>query len=107
MATRQSQTPPREPHRSARSSSARDSSGSDDAFFGHLVANMRKGVLPTRRKGEIVFLNAEARRIFGVSGDEDVVGRSYTQVLRHHPDIVRVVAGAFELSALPNRAELR
>jgi nitrogen-specific signal transduction histidine kinase len=68
---------------------------------------MRNGVLAIRRNGEIVLLNAEARRIFGVSGDEDVAGHSYTQVLRHHPDIVRVVAGAFELSALPNRAELR
>jgi PAS domain S-box-containing protein len=68
---------------------------------------MRNGVLAIRRNGEIVLLNAEACRIFGLPADESVVGRPYTQVLRHHPDILRVVAGAFELSALPNRAELR
>ncbi len=68
---------------------------------------MRNGVLAIRRTGEIVLLNAEARRIFGLSGEEDFVGRAYTQVLRQHPDILRVVAGAFEVSSLPNRAELR
>lgn len=68
---------------------------------------MRNGVLAIHRSGEIVLLNAEARRIFGLSADDDFVGHAYTQVLRDHPDIVRVVAGAFELSALPNRAELR
>ncbi len=68
---------------------------------------MRNGVLAIRRSGEIVLLNAEARRIFGLSADEDFIGHPYTQVLRQHPDILRVVAGAFELSALPNRAELR
>lgn len=68
---------------------------------------MRNGVLAIRRDGAIVSLNSEARRIFGLPLDEALEGRPYTQVLRHHPDILRAVAGAFELTALPNRAELR
>lgn len=68
---------------------------------------MRNGVLAITRTGEIVLLNAEARRIFGLSADDRYVGLPYTQVLRSHPDIVRVVAGAFDLTVLPNRAELR
>jgi signal transduction histidine kinase len=68
---------------------------------------MRNGVLAIRRSGEIVLLNGEARRIFGLLPEDDFAGQTYTQVLRHHPDVLRVVAGAFELSALPNRAELR
>ena len=36
-----------------------------------------------------------------------VVGLPYADVLHEHPDIVRVLGGAFELKSLPNRAELR
>jgi two-component system, NtrC family, sensor histidine kinase AtoS len=68
---------------------------------------MRNGVLAIRKGGEIVLLNAEARRIFGLDPDIDVVGQRYTRILRNHPDILRVLAGAFEMTALPNRAELR
>ena len=34
-------------------------------------------------------------------------GQPYADVLRSHPDIVRVLGGAFEMAPLPNRAELR
>jgi signal transduction histidine kinase len=53
-----------------------------------------------------VLLNDEARRIFHLKPGA-VEGREYADVLHEHPDIVRVLGGAFELKALPNRAELR
>jgi signal transduction histidine kinase len=77
------------------------------AFFRHLVANMRNGVLAIDRQGGMVLLNDEARRIFQLPPDASLVGRAYSSVLRAHPDIVRVLDGSYELAALPNRAELR
>jgi signal transduction histidine kinase len=76
-------------------------------FFRQMVANMRNGVLAITRDGQLVILNDEACRIFGLPAGPSYVGRPYSDVLRHHPDIVRVLAGAFELAALPNRADLR
>jgi two-component system nitrogen regulation sensor histidine kinase GlnL len=35
------------------------------------------------------------------------IGSPFTSVLRDRPDVCRIVAGAFDLSHLPNRAELR
>jgi two-component system nitrogen regulation sensor histidine kinase GlnL len=35
------------------------------------------------------------------------IGAHYSQVLKDQPDVVRIISGAFELSHLPNRAELR
>jgi signal transduction histidine kinase len=78
-----------------------------DVFFRQMVANMRNGVLAITRDGQLVILNDEACRIFGLPAGPSHVGRPYSDVLRHHPDIVRVLAGAFELAALPNRADLR
>jgi signal transduction histidine kinase len=52
-------------------------------------------------------MNAEACRIFQLKRNAVTVGRPFGDVLRAHPDVVRVLAGAFELSHLPNRAELR
>ena len=79
-----------------------------DRFFRQLVASMRNGVLAITRDGTVAEINAEACRIFqlkrtagGSSG-----GRSPTCCAKH-PDIVRVLHSAFELSHLPNRAELR
>ncbi len=37
-----------------------------DAFFRHLVANMRNGVLAIDRDGSLVILNDEARRLFAL-----------------------------------------
>ena len=71
-----------------------------------MVTHMRNGVLAVTRAGAIVLLNDEARRIFGLPAG-DCTGRPYTEILRQHPDIVRVLSGAFDLAALPNRAELR
>lgn len=72
-----------------------------------MVANMRNGVLAIDRDGRLVLLNDEACRIFNLPQDSDYLGQPYADVFRDHPDIVRVLGGAFELAALPNRAELR
>ena len=72
-----------------------------------MVANMRNGVLAVDRAGDLVLINDEGCRIFRLPPDLDYLGQPYTDVFRHHPEIVRVMAGAFELAALPNRAEVR
>ena len=79
----------------------------DDAFFRELVWSMRNGVLAVTREGAVAVMNDEACRIFALEPDPDDIGRHYTDVLRSHPDVVRVLSGAFELNHLPNRAELR
>jgi signal transduction histidine kinase len=72
-----------------------------------MVANMRNGVLAIDRTGHLVLINDEACRAFGLPADHDYLGQRYGDVLRQHPDIVRVLGGAFEVAALPNRAEIR
>jgi signal transduction histidine kinase len=79
----------------------------DDVFFRHMVGNMRNGVLAIDREGAVVILNDEARRLFHLPADLPAMGEPYADVLREHPDIVRVLGGAFEMKSLPNRAELR
>ena len=79
----------------------------DDAFFRHLVAHMRNGVLAINRAGELVLINDEACRIFGLPAGEGYLGRPFSEVFHAHPGVVRVLAGAYELAFLPNRAELR
>jgi PAS domain S-box-containing protein len=78
-----------------------------DVFFRHMVGNMRNGVLAIDRDGGVVLINDEARRLFCLRSTEPVVGLKYADVLHAHPDIMRVLGGAFELKSLPNRAELR
>ena len=78
-----------------------------DRFFRDMVASMRNGVLAVTRDGAVAVMNDEAYRIFGLTPDADDNGRAFADVLRSHPDMVRVIASAFELSHLPNRVELR
>ena len=78
-----------------------------DVFFRHMVGNMRNGVLAISRDGGVVLVNDEACRLFALPPGPGLVGISYGDVLHNHPDIVRVLGGAFEMAALPNRAELR
>ena len=68
---------------------------------------MRNGVLAVARDGTVVEMNAEAVRIFQLKRTAKTAGRPFTEVLAKHPDIVRVLHSAFELTHLPNRAELR
>jgi PAS domain S-box-containing protein len=79
----------------------------DDRFFRHLVASMRNGVIVIRRDGTLALINDEGCRIFGISPSPRDIGRPFSEVFRERPQLVRVLSGAFELSTLPNRAELR
>jgi signal transduction histidine kinase len=79
----------------------------EDAFFRHIVAGMRNGVLAIARTGEVAQLNEEGYRIFGVEASHDDLGKPVAEVLRAHPDVVRQLLSAFELHMLPNRAEMR
>ena len=82
-------------------------SGLTDVFFRHMVGNMRNGVLAIARDGGVVLVTDEACRLFALPPGQTLVGQPFGDVLRNHPDIVRVLGGAFEMAALPNRAELR
>jgi PAS domain S-box-containing protein len=79
----------------------------EDRFFRHIVSSMRNGVIAFRRDGTLALMNAEAYRIFGLTAAPGDVGRPFADVLRPRPEVIRVFASAFELSHLPNRAELR
>jgi signal transduction histidine kinase len=76
-------------------------------FYRDLVWNLRNGVLAVTRDGRIAVMNEVAYRILGLPPRTTDIGRPFTQVLKDQPDVSRIVAGAFELSHLPNRAELR
>jgi signal transduction histidine kinase len=86
---------------------ATKSSRLTDVFFRHMVGNMRNGVLAIARDGAVVLANDEACRLFALPPGSTLVGKPFADVLHSHPDIVRVLGGAFEMAALPNRAELR
>jgi len=79
----------------------------DDTFFRHIVSGMRNGVLAIARDGRLAIINDEAYRIFGVDARADDLGQPLTHVLHAHPDVVRVLTGAFELHHLPTRVEMR
>lgn len=78
-----------------------------ESFYRDLVWNLRNGVLAVSRDGRIAVMNEVAYRIFGIEPKRSDIGRPYTEVLKSVPDVCRIVASAFELSHLPNRAEHR
>ena len=96
-------TPRRRP---VRPPAARDAAR-DAAFFRHIVGGMRNGVLAITRGGALALMNEEAYRIFDVTPNPTDLGSAVAQVLRAHPEIVRVLSGIFDLHLLPNRVELR
>lgn len=79
----------------------------EDAFFRHIVAGMRNGVLAITRDGRIALMNDEAYRVFGLDRNSDDHGRPFAEVLRPHAEITRVLASVFDVEMLPNRVELR
>jgi two-component system nitrogen regulation sensor histidine kinase GlnL len=81
--------------------------GVPETFYRDLVWNLRNGVLAVTRDGRIAVMNEVAYRILGLTPRTTDIGLPFIQVLRDQPDVARIVAGAFELSHLPNRAELR
>jgi len=78
-----------------------------DGFYRDLVWTLRNGVLAVTRDGRIAVMNDVAYRILGLTPQPADIGLPFPQVLKERPDVCRIVAGAFDLSHLPNRAELR
>jgi signal transduction histidine kinase len=78
-----------------------------DRFFRQLVVGMRNGVLAITRDGALAAVNDAAYRILSVTREPDDLGAPLARAFRDQPEVVRILAGAFELSHLPNRAELR
>ena len=68
---------------------------------------MRNGVIAFRRDGALTLMNDEAYRMFGLVRAPGDIGRPFADVLKGRLDVVRVLTSAFELSHLPNRAEVR
>ena len=86
---------------------ARRGQAPGDRFFRHIVNSMRNGVIAIHRDGTMALMNGEAYRIFSLTREPRDVGRPFSDVFAAWPDVVRVLSGAFELTTLPNRAELR
>ncbi len=78
-----------------------------DGFYRNMVWSLANGVIAITREGRIAVMNETAYRVLGLDPDDSDIGRPFTEVLRDQPDIVRILGGAFNLSTLPNRAELR
>jgi signal transduction histidine kinase len=78
-----------------------------DGFYKDMVWNLRNGVVAIARDGRIAVMNDIAYRTLGLKPRAADIGRHYSEVLKDAPDVLRIVAGAFEISHLPNRAELR
>src|SRR5438874_8756050 len=79
----------------------------DDRFFRQLVSSMRNGVIAIHRDGSLALMNDEAYRIFSLTRRATDVARPFSDVFRDRPDLIRVLSGAFEMTTLPYRAELR
>src|SRR5947199_1959417 len=97
----------RRPASTAPARVARRAGPPDDRFFRHIVSSMRNGVIAFRRDGTLALMNDEGYRIFGLTRETDDTGRPFADVLHQRPAVIRLLASAFELSHLPNRAELR
>jgi signal transduction histidine kinase len=78
-----------------------------DDFYRDLVWSLRNGVLAVTVDGRVAVMNDVAYRILGIPQRLTDIGKPFTTVLQGQPEVVRIVVGAFELTHLPNRAELR
>jgi signal transduction histidine kinase len=78
-----------------------------DDFYKAMVWNLRNGVVAVTRDGRLAVMNEVAYRVLGLQAGANDIGRPFAEVLKESPDVLRIFAGAFEVSHLPNRAELR
>ena len=76
-------------------------------FYRDLVWSLRNGVLAVTVDGTVAVMNDVAYRILGITPRKSDIGRPFTGVLQGQPEVARIIAGAFDLTHLPNRAELR
>jgi signal transduction histidine kinase len=79
----------------------------DDRFFRHIVSSLRNGVIAIHRDGTLALANDEACRTFQIDREAAAVGQPFADVFGDRPDLIRLLSGAFEMTTLPNRAELR
>jgi signal transduction histidine kinase len=79
----------------------------DDRFFRHIVSSLRNGVIAIHRDGTLALMNDEACRIFALPSASADFGRPFAEVFHERPDLIRVLSAAFDMTTLPNRAELR
>ena len=93
--------------RRRRASTEMDLPGPNDRFFRHLVSSMRNGVIAIHRNGTLALMNDEAYRIFSLTRGVDDVGKPSGELFRQRPELVRALSRVFEMTTLPNRAELR
>ena len=111
MSDRKSRPEPRTRATALRPAARRPARGVDsvaaDGFFRDLVWSLRNGVLAVTRDGTVTVMNDVAYQILGLKRRPSDIGTPFSEVLKNQPDVCRIVAGAFELSHLPNRAELR
>jgi signal transduction histidine kinase len=68
---------------------------------------MRNGVVCIYRDGTLALMNEEAYRIFSLTRGDHDLGRPVGDVFRNRPEVPRLLSSVFELTTLPNRAELR
>jgi signal transduction histidine kinase len=78
-----------------------------DGFYKDMIWNLRNGVVAITRDGRVAIMNDIAYRVLDMKPHASDIGRHFTKVLKDVPDVLRIVGSAFELSHLPNRAELR
>src|SRR4029079_13093735 len=78
-----------------------------DGFYRDMVWNLRNGVVAVTRDGRVAVMNDIAYRILGLKPLAKDIGRHFSEVLKDAPDVLRMGASAFDLSHLPNRAEMR
>jgi len=78
-----------------------------DGFYKDMIWNLRNGVIAITRDGRVAVMNEIAYRILGLTPRDSDIGRHFNEVLKEVPDVLRIMAGAFELSHLANRAETR
>jgi len=76
-----------------------------DAFYRSLIDGMRCGVLIIDRDGRLVKVNDLGRQILELS-DETGPGTPVEEVLREHLQLARILRESFNMSNLPNRAEM-
>jgi signal transduction histidine kinase len=79
----------------------------DGGFFRDLIWHIQNGVVAIDREARLVAMNAVAYRILGLPASTGDVGRPIADVLDAHPELAGVLASAFEVEVLPDRAELR
>ena len=78
-----------------------------ESFFRDLVWSMRNGVVAITRDGRIAVMNDMAYRVLALRRRASDIGKPFASVLGPNHELTRLLAGAFNLTHLPNRAELR